>query len=139
MGSVADNLRAYQWDCPEHNYEAGPRTINALDGAAKGCKNCLNAFIAYVLACLGVQMPQKREPGPILPMSSDISRHGAIYEKCRSLGHMIGDSIPPATGFCLMLFEFNGRQMEYICNAQRPDMIDLLAEFQGILKKEIHP
>lgn len=117
------------WDC-------GGVMTNPLLGAGNGCEKCVIQIASIVTAVMGVQLPKKREPGPKVPMTSDRSMAGALYDKCRELGHVIGDAVPPGSGFCLMLFEFNGHKLEYICNAQRPDMIKLLAEFHEVLEKE---
>lgn len=43
-----------------------------------------------------------------------------------------GDERPRTTGFCLLMFDFGnpkGGRMNYICNAQRDDMICATKEF----------
>lgn len=140
MTTVAENLQSHRWDCPDHpNWPSGPYNVNSLKGAADGCKNCMNDFVAYTLHLLGVDVPRKRESGPRLRMSGDTTMAGAIREKRKELGQLIAQAIPRNTGFCLMLFEFEGPTLEYICNAQRPDLIDLLGEFQEVMKKESTP
>lgn len=143
MATLIEQLRNETWDCPDHPVGEGVLTqvyrTNVIRGAGNGCDSCLTRFVSLLVAVLGVEVPKPRDPGPEIPMVRETTRAGAIYEKCRAIGKMIGKSVPPSTGFCLMLFEFNGRQLEWICNAQRPDMIKLLGEFQELLRKDTRP
>lgn len=128
-----------KWKCEEHRIKGPFDEVYAAEGAKEGCESCITQVAAIVTSVMGVEFPQSRDPGPEIPMVRETTRAGAIYEKCRAIGKMIGKSVPPSTGFCLMLFEFNGHQLEWICNAQRPDMIKLIDEFKELLRKDMHP
>jgi len=52
-----------------------------------------------------------------------------LEAKARSVGKVIGDSLPPGVGFALLMFDFGeGGQMTYVSNAQRDDMVRALRE-----------
>ena len=57
---------------------------------------------------------------------------------CREIGRVLGSVIKQqngkGTGFALMIFDFEGPEFTWLSNADREDMIKVLAEFQARLK-----
>ena len=54
-----------------------------------------------------------------------------LEAKCREIGNVLGDAVPPGVGFMFVLFDFGeGGHLTYLSNATREDMIKLLAEFR---------
>ena len=53
---------------------------------------------------------------------------------CRKIGRILGSVISQqngkGTGFALMIFDFEGPEFTWLSNANRKDMIKVLAEFQ---------
>jgi hypothetical protein len=57
-----------------------------------------------------------------------------LEAKCREIGNLLGDAVPPGVGFMLALFDFGeGGNLTYLSNAAREDMIKMLAEFRNKL------
>lgn len=54
-----------------------------------------------------------------------------IEERCRSIGTLLGDALPPGVGFVFALFDFGGPgSMSYISNGDRDGIIKMLAELR---------
>jgi len=126
---------ARKWTCRDHLKKGEQSGVNPLLGAEAGCNSCVTWVAALVCEVMDVQMPKKREPGPRVPMVNEGRMVDALKDKCNEIGHLIGEGLPPGVGFCLLVFEFTGPQLHYICNAQREDMIELLEEFKQSLSK----
>lgn len=62
-----------------------------------------------------------------------------VREVMQGLGKAIGEQCPAGVGFVLLMFDFgeaNTGFMNYLSNAQRPDMIAALKELVHVLEGE---
>jgi hypothetical protein len=69
-------------------------------------------------------------PGPLDPR---------VAETAKRIGRLIGDQLPSGMGFALLMFDLEGggaNRMNYICNAQREDMIKALKELIANFESE---
>ena len=56
--------------------------------------------------------------------------HEKMRELATNIGRVIGGEMPKGWGFALFIFEFGeGKDMHYISNARRDDMVTTLMEF----------
>jgi hypothetical protein len=68
----------------------------------------------------------------------DGKRMRAMEATAENIGHLLGKAIEtshPGAGFALMIFSFEGPEFTYISNAQREDMLKMLEEFIGRMRK----
>ncbi len=70
------------------------------------------------------------------PVDGDMMRR--MEATAKDIGHLLGDAIQatnPGAGFAVMIFSFEGPEFTYISNARRDDMLKMLEEFVGRMRR----